>query len=189
MFNNTEYTTISKDSNETANWIAKDSTQAGLKGKGAKRIYYEADAQVTIKSNLGATTLRAEYVFGQQPGTAFTSVSPAFEPKTATYLRQFKGFSIVFVQRIAKTKHEIALKYSCYDPNTKVSGNDLGQGGFGTTDLKYTDLGLGYINYFNDHIKFMIYYNIVTNEATTHINGYSKDLKDNVLTLRMQVRF
>lgn len=35
----------------------------------------------------------------------------------------------------------------------------------------------------------MIYYNMVKNELTKGINGYSKDLKDNVLTLRVQVRF
>jgi hypothetical protein len=130
-------------------------------------------------------------MFGQQPGTASSSTSQAFEQKTATYIRNFSAYSAVLVQRIGKTKHELAVKYSVYDPNTKVSGDAIGKigSGFNATDIAYTDIGLGYINYFNDYIKFMIYYNLVKNETTKGINAYSKDLKDNILTLRMQVRF
>ncbi|MBI3519940.1 MAG: hypothetical protein HY062_11355, partial [Bacteroidetes bacterium] len=191
QFNNTVYSTIQTNDVGTKSWVATDSTNMSLKGKGAKRIYYGADAQVSLKSKIGTSTLRLEYMFGQQPGTSATTTSPAFEPKTATYIRNFSAYSAVFVQRIAKTKHEIAVKYSFYDPNTKVAGDAIGKAGsgLGTVDLAYTDIGFGYVNYFNDHIKFMIYYNLVQNETTKNIIGYSKDLKDNVLTLRMQARF
>ena len=191
QFNNTVYSKTQTDSTGLLKWVAQDSTNMNLKGKGAAKIYYGADAQFSIKSKIGTTTLRVEYMFGQQPGTASSSVSQAFEQKTATYIRNFSAYSAVFVQRIGKSKHELAVKYSFYDPNTKVAGDAIGKtgSGFNTTDLAYTDIGFGYVNYFNDYIKFMLYYNLVTNETTKGINGYSKDLKDNVLTLRMQVRF
>jgi phosphate-selective porin len=72
-----------------------------------------------------------------------------------------------------------------------VAGNDIGKAGSGltATDLSYSELGLGYVNYFNDNIKFMFFYNLVQNETSKNLFGYGKDLKDNVLTLRMQVRF
>lgn len=35
----------------------------------------------------------------------------------------------------------------------------------------------------------MINYNIVKNETTSTISGFDQDLKDNVLTVRMQFRF
>lgn len=191
QFNNTVYSKTETDTTGVLKWIASDSTKTNLKGKGAAKIYYGADAQLSVKSKIGTTTVRVEYMFGQQPGTSSSSVSQAFEPKTATYIRNFKAYSAVLVQRIGKTKHELAVKYSVYDPNTKVTGDDIGKAGsgFNTTDLAYTDIGFGYINYFNDNIKFMIYYNLVKNETTKSINGYSKDLKDNVFTIRMQVRF
>ncbi len=191
QYNNTVYSKTTIDSNGLLKWTANDSTKMDLKGKGAAKIYYGIDAQVSLKSVIGVSTLRTEYMFGQQPGTASSSTSQAFEQKTATYIRKFNAYSALFVQRIGKTKHEIAVKYSFYDPNTKVSGSDIGKtnSGFNTTDIAYTDIGLGYINYFNDNIKFMIYYNLVKNETTKNITGYSKDLKDNVFTLRIQMRF
>ena len=191
QYNNTVYSKTIIDTAGVTKWIANDSTNLDLKGKGAAKIYYGADAQFSVKSTIGTSTIRVEYMFGQQPGTSTSSTSQAFEQKTATYIRNFSAYSAVFVQRIGKTKHEIAVKYSFYDPNTKVSGDAIGKtgSGFSTTDLAYTDIGFGYINYFNDHIKFMVYYNLVKNETTTGLLGYSRDLKDNVLTLRMQIRF
>ncbi len=191
QYNNVVYSKIQTDDNGTQTWVAADTTNQNLKGKGAKRLYYGADAQCSVKSKIGTSTLRVEYMFGQQPGTSATTTSPAFEPKTDTYIRNFNAYSAVFVQRIGKTKHELAVKYSVYDPNTKVSGNAIGKtgSGLGAVDLAYTDIGFGYVNYFNDHIKFMIYYNMVNNETTKNLMGYSKDLKDNVFTLRMQARF
>ncbi len=191
QFNNTVYSDIQKWADGTMAWAAQDSAKGNLKGKGAKRIYYGADAQFSVKSVVGTTTLRGEYLFGLQPGTAGSTASPAFEPKTATYIRAVSGYYVYFIQRILKTKHEIAIKYSVYDPNTRVAGNDIGKAGSGltATDLSYSELGLGYVNYFNDNIKFMFFYNLVQNETSKNLFGYGKDLKDNVLTLRMQVRF
>jgi hypothetical protein len=47
---------------------------------------------------------------------------------------------------------------------------------------------MGYVNNMTENIKLVVYYAKVWNE-TTQLNGYISDIKDNVLTLRMQFRF
>jgi phosphate-selective porin len=55
-------------------------------------------------------------------------------------------------------------------------------------EIKYTMMGVGYNLYLYENVKFMFHYNIVSNEVVK-IKGYTYDLKDNILTLRMQYRF
>jgi hypothetical protein len=85
--------------------------------------------------------------------------------------------------------NEIAVKYEWYDLNTKVFAADLnGLDEMKTGEIKYADLGVGYNLYLTSNVKFMIYYNTVSNEVTK-IAGYTSDLKDNIFTARMQHRF
>jgi hypothetical protein len=142
-------------------------------------------------TKIGTTTVRGEYMFGSQSGTRFTTKSPAGLPSSPdTYLRQFDAMYAYLIQRIGKTKHEIAVKFEWYDPNTKLSSKDFGTGTTMTdAELKYTMLGLGYNYYFDDNIKFMFYYNIVRNETGGGIAGFGRDLKDDVFTARIQYRF
>ena len=105
------------------------------------------------------------------------------------YSRHFSAGYVYFIQRIMTSKHEIAVKYEWYDPNTKVKAGDLnGTNGMKEGEIKYTMLGVGYNLYLTPNVKFMFHYNMVTNE-TTKITGYKKDLKDNIFTARMQYRF
>ncbi len=189
------YNGIKKDTNGVMQWTATDTINS--KGKLSKRVYTGAEFFVSIKSVIGTTTIRGEYIMGQQPGTSSSSSSPFFLPNsTDTYLRNFDGFYAYFIQRIAKTKHEILVKYEWYDPNTNVTGADiLGTKNvkFTSADVKYTQLGFGYNYYQDEHVKWMIFYNIITNEITgdgkTALNGFQKDIKDNILTIRMTYRF
>jgi phosphate-selective porin len=169
-------------------------------GKTAWRHYVGFDGQVSIDFPFGITTLRGEYIMGQQPGTSSTSVSPSAQPGD-TYIRNFDGAYFILVQNIMQSKHAIVIKYDWYDPNTKVSGNDLGSSvlkPYGTSfnktntqDLKYTTLGLGYIFKLDNNVKFTLYYDMVTNESSKNLpaGGYWRDLKDNVLTARIQYKF
>jgi len=59
---------------------------------------------------------------------------------------------------------------------------------FSAADIKFNTLGLGYIYYITPNVKSVIYYAMVKNEKTL-LPGYTKDVKDNVLTLRLQFRF
>ena len=55
-------------------------------------------------------------------------------------------------------------------------------------DIKFSTLGLGYAYHLNPQTKLILYYDIVTNEVT-QLPGYLEDLKDNILTCRLQFRF
>lgn len=173
-------------------WLPVDSTQTPLKNRVAPRVYYGAEAFFSMNTKLGTTTLRGEYITGTQPGTSSNSASPFFQPAAgATYVRKFNGMYAYFIQRIAKTKHEVVLKYEWYDPNTEVSGKEItgtGANALSAADIKYTQLGLGYNYYYDTNVKFMFYYNLISNESTG-IAAYNKDLKDNVFTFRIQYKF
>jgi len=134
--------------------------------------------------------VRGEYIFGTQPGVDDNSRSASFlSSKKATYLREFDGAYAYLIHRIGKTKHELAVKYEWYDPNSNLTGSDLMSiNGMKKGEVKYSALGLGYNYYYDENVKFMFYYNIVSNEKT-QITGYTENLKDNIFTLRMQYRF
>jgi hypothetical protein len=167
-----------------------DSTAANLGGL-ARREYIGADAQLNLSFPFGMTTLRAEYITGTQPGTAATSVSPAVDPAADTYIRKFDGAYFYFLQNLGQSKHQVALKYDQYDPDTKVSGDQLGKPGskLSKTDVKYTTLGLGWVYRWDANVRFTVYYDMVTNETSKNLVGFTKEQKDNVLTLRVQYKF
>ena len=167
-----------------------------------KREYKGIDGQITIETALGLTTLRGEYVMGDQPGQAKTSTSPTTDftkvtaPATVPdgYIRKFNGGYIYLVQSIARTPITLVAKYDFYDPNTKVKGDDIGktvagQKATNAADIKYTALGLGAILAVSNNVKVTAYYDMVTNEKSSNLTGYTKDLKDNVFTLRLQYKF
>lgn len=182
-------------------------------GEYAKRIYYGADAQLSLDWNLGITTLRGEYIFGKQPGSATATGSAASNispynrvipyPSAAggpidTYNRNFAGAYVYFVQNILHSRHEIVVKYDVYDPNTDVEGTEvapvvnLNENTTNTymnaADIKFSTWGFGYNVRIAANVKLMAYYEIVKNEETL-IKGYSQDVKDNVLTIRAQFKF
>ncbi|MFA4852263.1 MAG: hypothetical protein WC868_01720 [Bacteroidales bacterium] len=52
----------------------------GKVGVIAKREYMGADAQLSIETPFGMTTLRGEFIMGTQPGTSSSSASPSAQP-------------------------------------------------------------------------------------------------------------
>jgi len=159
-------------------------------GEISPRHYYGADVQLVYKHKWGQTDWRAEYWQGQQPGTAVTTINPGTSPTGPVYRRHFNGAFFYFLQNIVNTHHQLLLKYDWYDPNTKVSKDEIGETGTNLTpaDVKYSTIGVGYAHYFNDHVKIIAFYEFVKNESTL-LPGYSTDVPDNILTLRMQFRF
>jgi phosphate-selective porin len=97
---------------------------------------------------------------------------------------------VLFAQNIGKSKHQIAAKYEWYDPNTKVKNTDIGISANGTKkgDIAYTNLGFGWNYNYDDNLKFTAFYDMSLNEKTA-LKGYTEDIKDNVLTLRIQYKF
>jgi len=186
---------------------------ASNKNAYADRSYFGVDGQFSVASDLGLSSIRAEFITGTQPATSGSSASPnGFDPtvgntavydatgaKTTTYIagfapadtyiRKFSGGYINFVQDIADTKHSIVVKYDWYDPNTAVAGNQVGVAAkTGKADMAYSTLGLGYMYRMNNNVRVMAYYDIVSNESTK-VKGYFSNVKDNLVTVRLQYKF
>jgi hypothetical protein len=179
-------------------------------GAGNGRAYYGADLQIYYDLPvLGGLSLRGEYIAGQQPGTASSNsfynpdAASGSDPKstvdgrksTPLYLRSFRGWYINYVQNIGLSD-QVVLKYDAFDPNTDVSALQIGAPGsnHSPVDIGYQTFGIGWIHHWDANVKFVLYYDIVTNEkvntaATGSLLPFAGDLKDNVLTVRMQYRF
>jgi len=168
-------------------------------GSISKRTYNGGDLQLSVKSIIGTTTLRGEYITGLQPGFSSTTVSPSSQPTSDTYIRKFNGAYFYLIQEIMKTKHQLVLKYDWYDPNTQIAGDDIGTSvkapsgkTFSKTnkqDIKYITIGIGWTYHWDKNVKIVAYYDMVTNETSKNLSGYTQDLKDNVLSLRVQYKF
>jgi hypothetical protein len=176
---------------------------SGNKDGYSKRQYLGVDGQTSFDSRLGITTIRAEYLYGNQPASYTTSTSPhsSIAQILPVYRRNYQGGYVYLVQNVGKSKLQLVAKYDWYDPNTKVSGDQITlktstgvKTNLGPSDIKFTTLGVGGNYFFNSNVKFCIYYEFVKNETTlisgpNSTNNYTKDLKDNVLTVRIQYSF
>jgi hypothetical protein len=114
---------------------------------------------------------------------------------TPLYSRNFSGYYINYIQNIGLTE-QIIVKYDRYDPNTNITSSNIGVGNLTTTgDIKYSTLGLGVVHHFDGNVKLTLYYEMITNEkvnsAATNASllPFKQDVKDNVLTVRMQYKF
>lgn len=156
-----------------------------------KRLYQGVDAQLSIDWPAGITTLRAEYIMGEQPGVTSNSLSPRTAPTAAIYHRKFNGAYFYFIQNIGQSKFQAVAKYDWYDPNVEIAGKEIGKTGTNTKnvgDIRFDTFGFGLTYRINAFAKIIVYYDKVTNEGTL-VPGYEKDIKDNVTTVRMQIKF
>ena len=156
----------------------------------AERNYLGIDAQTTIFWKAGITILRAEYIKGDQPGTSSSSRSVGALPTSSIYHRSFNGAYFYFIQNLGRSKFQFVAKYDWYDPNVKISGEQIGKSGTSTNsgDIRYDTYGFGVIYHMNPSLKLVTYYDLVKNESTS-LSGYTSDLPDNVLTIRLQCKF
>jgi phosphate-selective porin len=157
------------------------------KGKFAKREYFGFDAQFIF----GMSQLRAEYLFGEQPGLKGNSKSPNASslPTSDTYIRRFSGGYVIFVQDLGALPLSAVLKYDWYDPNSKVSENEIGLNNTSFGDLAQNTFGFGMLWRATNNIRLQAFYEINQNETSENVAGYTEDRKDNVFTLRLQYQF
>ncbi len=96
----------------------------------------------------------------------------------------------VCVQSLFSLRHHLVIKYDWYDPNTKIAGKSIGVSdtGFSAADVKYQTLNIGYNFAVTPVVRLSVFYAIVKNE-TTALPGLEKDVRDNILTGRLQFRF
>ena len=168
-------------------YFVVDSSESNI-GEKASKEYYGADVQLGYRHRWGKTELRAEYWRGKQPGTSTSTTNPGTLPLTPTYIRNFDGAFFYFLQNIINQKWELMVKYDWYDPNTKAKEKEIGSSNLTVGDIKFSTLGVGITRYFSGNLKILAYYDFVRNENTL-LQGFTSDAKDDIFTLRMQVRF
>ncbi|MDK9698809.1 MAG: OprO/OprP family phosphate-selective porin [bacterium] len=161
------------------------------------RTYIGIDAQYYADLPvLGGMSARLEYISGDQPSTSSSNgFYNGTTANTPLYKRKVSGYYFNYVQNIG-LKNQFVLKYDDFDPNTEVEGSDIGASGAGLTaaDIQYSTLGLGWIYHWDGNVKFVFYYDMVTNEtvnsaASGSLAAYTEDVKDNVFTIRLQYKF
>ena len=161
----------------------------------APRKYQGADLQVKMNHGWGETEFRAEYWAGTQPGTSVTTSNPGYLPTVnglpaPTYMRQFNGAFLLFLQNIVNPRHQVMVKYDWYDPNKKLSAGQIGRMGSLTNvgDIRFDTWGLGYSYQIYPTTRLIFYYDLVRNERT-QLPGYQSDVSDNIFTCRLHFRF
>ena len=172
-------------------------SSTGNKGKFyAKRKYIGFDAQLSIDWIIGITTLRAEYISGDQPNVYASSVSPFAAVTAPIYNRKFNGAYFYFLQNIGQTPLQTIIKYDWYDPNTDIEKDEVGKTvnnglkATNSTDVKYSTIGLGLAYRWDANLKIIAYYDIIKNETSSNLSAiYRTNQLDNVFTLRAQIKF
>ena len=131
--------------------------------------------------------------------TSTTTVTTTSTTQTNTpieiYTRNFNGAYFYFLQNIGSSPWQAILKYDWYDPNTDLTGDEIGKSGASgfkpgnATDLKYTTIGFGLAYRWDANVKITAYFDKVTNETSKYVPEATYDIMDNVFTLRAQVKF
>lgn len=164
------------------------------KGTQHLRQYFGVGAIYLQQWAAGTTNIRAEFIGGSQPGTLKNNNNPSGTSFGAQgsdlYLRDFWGMYAILVQDIGQSKHSVVVKYDFYDPNSRIAGDEIGsKAGTGAADIAYSTFGIGYLFRANAYLRLMAYYDFVDNEKTANLTAFSDRVKQNVLTLRVQVKF
>jgi len=156
---------------------------------GDLEIYYDLPI-------LGGFSLRGEYIQGKNPGNQNSNL-PYRVTTGDLYMRNFYGYYLSYVQNIGLS-HQFIFKYDVLDPNKDVTGDDIGlpvNTRLTAADLKYTTIGVGWVYHWDSNVKFVLYYDMITNEKVAEASTVSSltplkdDLKDDVITFRMQYKF
>jgi len=172
-------------------------TSASNIGKSFDRKFYGADIQVYYDvPGLGRSAIKGEFATGTQPSTSASGkFYKSTSPSEALYMRHFFGWCIDYIQNFGPN-NQLVLRYDIYDPNTDADKNEIGAVGsnFTVADVKYSTFGLGWVYFWDENLKFTVYYDMVTNEkvnaeATGSLASFKEDILDNVLTVRTQLKF
>lgn len=150
-------------------------------GDAISRSWFGGEFQL-FADILGGMSLKGEYITG-------TNAAPASDPTKANQKKGIMGYYVYLIKNIG-AYNQFALKYDSYDPNTKLSGDDIGaKVGSSSADIAYNTLTVAWHNYWDDNVRITFAYEIRMNEKTNKLSGYKEDLKDNTLTIRFQTKF
>jgi hypothetical protein len=156
---------------------------------------------------IGGFSLKGEYTWGKVATPKGSNSLYAPTALTAPHgvsgpiqVRNVMGWYLTGTQNLGN-RLQAVVRYDIFDPNTDAEADDVkgGNSNLGAADLAYGTLGFGAHFYWDDHTRITAYYDMVTNEeanpatAKTNFGGtltpLTKDIPDNVFTLRLQVKF
>lgn len=174
---------------ETNGFISK----ADADGKDINRNYYDFGVSYEMNNPWGKMVAIGEYMTGTLPGTRDRSGILVHKPADAPlYSRSFSGAYVYFQQEIAKSGLSFVTQFDYYDPNTafkaKESGDNYNM--FTAADLRFTTLGVGlYYKIYKEFVSISAYYDFVWNEKLQNSTEYDRNIRDNLLTIRLQCAF
>lgn len=130
---------------------------------------------------LGGLAVKGEYMSGvnSTASTIASTATMAQQKADPNKIKNFSGYYIYLIKNIGP-RNQMVARYDYYDPNTKLSGDAA------KNDLNYKTLTLSWQHYLNDFIRISLNYEMPKNETNATI---PKDLKDNVLGIRIQAKF
>lgn len=135
---------------------------------------------------LGGFALKSECNFGTISGTANASNvlnnNPGFN---FSGVRDFVGYYVTLEKNFG-TKYQAAVRYDSWDPNRRLSGNEVTV----APDLRVNTWSFALDYFFTTNTKIALGYSMPINETSSTIGGiYNNDVKNNTTTLRFQVNF
>ncbi|MHC1706387.1 MAG: hypothetical protein AB9842_02570 [Bacteroidales bacterium] len=173
-------------------------------GDPIKRSWVGAEFQLFMDI-LGGMSIKGEYLTGKNAMPGYTSKtttvsqgSPALSGDSLTlfttttnsttfqpnYQNKFQGYYIYLLKNIGN-KHQFALRYDFYDPNTDLSGDEVGKTKYdksfsnSTTNTLISQQGN----------QTVIYKNKVVNSMTEKLSSGKSDLAYSTLTFAWQYYF
>jgi len=155
---------------------------------------------VSMVPGLAGAKLSGELYTGSAIGDATGNTRTAYG--TTLYKRELMGWYATYVQNIGKS-FQTVVRYDVYDPNTSVSGDEIGDktanGGKGNgtskADLAYDTWYFGLNVFLNGNTKVTLGYDLVKNETTKNLpsavpaSNFTEEIKDDIVTLRAQFAF
>jgi phosphate-selective porin len=130
---------------------------------------------------LGGMSIKGEYVAGINSVASTVASTATMSQKKAgpSLYNNFAGYYITLVKNIG-AKNQAVVRYDYYDPNTKLSGDAANNA------LYYTTWSFAWHYYLNDYIRLTAQYTMPKNETNA---SNPSDIKDNLVTIRVQAKF
>ncbi len=157
-----------------------DSLQAGSY---LNKKWFGGEMQI-FADILGGTALKGEFISGANTFLSTTAIANNAPVSTkiagASAIKNFTGYYIYFIKNIGP-KNQLVVKYDYYDPNNKLSGDQVTK-----ADLNYKTLTLAWQFYLKDNIRISLNYEMPKNETNT---ANPADIKDNTFGIRIQAKF
>ena len=166
-------------------------------GKYNDSYYLSVGADFGFKTVAGATRIYGEYVWGDQVSGKNGGVSPKnnndFQSSNFDHLynRKFAGYYVALEQSLPVKGLFAMARYDAMDGNRQIDGHKVGLiDNTSDADLKFSTIGAGLAyEFLKGYVRLTAYYEHTWNEKTPYLEGYKSNIKDDVFTLRLQVKF